>query len=93
MAGQAYSFLGNRNEAEAWYQKSLQANSTHVPAHLTFARHLAAMVTFLCLYFVNFSNFSTVQEHKIYFKSSHNSYLAKTRRKDFTGYCLLCPGN
>ncbi|XP_065061829.1 protein O-mannosyl-transferase TMTC2-like isoform X2 [Rhopilema esculentum] len=41
MLGQSYSFLGNNERAEEWYLKSLRVNETHVPAHLTYARHLA----------------------------------------------------
>lgn len=41
LLGESYQALGQVDEAEQWYSKSLQANPTHIPAHLTLAKMLA----------------------------------------------------
>jgi len=41
LLGESYQALGEVETAEEWYSKSLQANPTHVPAHLTLAKMLA----------------------------------------------------
>lgn len=44
VTGQAYSFVEDKVSAEEWYRKALQANESHVPAHLAYAKHLAQVV-------------------------------------------------
>ena len=46
LLGESYQLLGQVDQAEEWYSKSLQANPAHVPAHLTLAKMLAKNVSF-----------------------------------------------
>jgi tetratricopeptide (TPR) repeat protein len=46
LLGESYQAIGQVDEAEQWYSKSLQANPTHIPAHLTLAKMLAKNVSF-----------------------------------------------
>ena len=41
LLGEAHERLGQTEQAEAWYSRSLQSNPAHIPAHLTLARMLA----------------------------------------------------
>ena len=41
LLGEVHERLGNTEEAESWYGRSLASNPSHVPAHLTLARMLA----------------------------------------------------
>lgn len=42
--GEAYSAAGYLNEAVRWYKESLKSKPDHLPAHLTYAKHLSKMV-------------------------------------------------
>ena len=45
MLGEAFFKLGNLAEAEGWYKAALRAKPDHVPAHLTYGKLLAKMVS------------------------------------------------
>ena len=45
LLGDSYQAMGQNDEAELWYGRSLQANPNHVPAHLTLAKMLAKNVS------------------------------------------------
>ena len=45
MLGEAYFKLDNLSEAEHWYREALRVKPDHVPAHLTFGKLLAKMVS------------------------------------------------
>ena len=45
MLGEAFFKLGNLAEAESWYQAALRAKPDHVPAHLTYGKLLAKVVS------------------------------------------------
>ena len=45
MLGEAYFKLDNFDEAERWYLEALKVKSDHVPAHLTYGKLLARMVS------------------------------------------------
>ena len=42
--GEAYSAAGYQEEAEQWYKESLKSKPDHLPAHLTYAKHLNKVV-------------------------------------------------
>lgn len=43
--GEAYSATGNIDEAEKWYKESLKSKPDHLSVHLTYAKHLAKIVS------------------------------------------------
>lgn len=43
--GEAYSATGKNAEAEKWYKESLKSKPDHLSVHLTYAKHLAKMVS------------------------------------------------
>ena len=43
--GEAYSAAGNNGEAENWYKASLKSKPDHMAVHLTYAKHLAKIVS------------------------------------------------
>ena len=43
--GEAYSAAGNNVEAENWYKASLKSKPDHMAVHLTYAKHLAKIVS------------------------------------------------
>ena len=43
--GEAYSAAGNIEAAEKWYKQSLKSKPDHLSAHLTYAKHLAKIVS------------------------------------------------
>lgn len=45
MLGEAYFKLERLEEAEKWYLEALRVKSDHVPAHLTYGKLLARMVS------------------------------------------------
>ena len=45
--GEAYSAAGNNVEAENWYKASLKSKPDHMAVHLTYAKHLAKIVSTL----------------------------------------------
>ena len=45
LLGDAYQASGQNDKAEYWYSRSLQANPSHIPAHLTLAKLLAKNVS------------------------------------------------
>ena len=45
LLGDAYQASGQNDKAEHWYSRSLQANPSHIPAHLTLAKLLAKNVS------------------------------------------------
>ena len=45
MLGEAFFKVGSLAEAEHWYQAALRAKPDHVPAHLTYGKLLAKVVS------------------------------------------------
>ena len=45
MLGEAYFKSDRLEEAETWYKQALQAKPDHVPAHLTYGKLLAKLVS------------------------------------------------
>ena len=50
MLGEAHFKLENFEEAEKWYLEALKVKSDHVPAHLTYGKLLAKMVSIVPLF-------------------------------------------
>ena len=46
LLGESYQLLGQVDQAEEWYSKSLQANPAHVPAHITLTKMLAKTISY-----------------------------------------------
>ena len=50
MLGEAFFKVGSLAEAEHWYQAALRVKADHVPAHLTYGKLLAKVVSVLSLW-------------------------------------------